>query len=80
MSRCQDVKMSRCQDVRMSGCWDVGMSIELMDFLNNADGRTWVGVEMLSHLKRNITNIVYIIHWQTENKKQHSVWNKITIK
>ena len=27
------------------------MSIELMDFLLNSDGRTWVGVEMLSHLK-----------------------------
>ena len=32
----------------MLGCQ---LSIELMDFLNNADGRTWVGVEMLSHLK-----------------------------
>ena len=45
--------VSWCLDVRMSGCLVVMLSVdvELMDFLINADGRTWVGVEMLSHLK-----------------------------
>ena len=37
------------------------MSKELMDFLNNrdgqTDGQTWVGVEMLSHLK--IASIIF---------------------
>ena len=87
MSGCQDVGVSWCHGVMVSWCQDVRISIELMDFLNNPDGRTdklidglftsrksinllidglstskksispgldgriWLGLEMLSHLK-----------------------------